>query len=182
LNQKQNAARVQVERLQRRNEIIARIESLKVRIPIAKYTAAKQVHTQLKLQRREVHKKVEELKGALDPLKKRTDQYDLRKDQFKRQQETSAKTLDRLKKKIKEYEDNTSAFDVTSNDLRRQKLAIKKASQDQKKTLERLREDVRKLEFAMNECQKKQDMRDLAHEEELQVYLFFFDLSDVEQC
>jgi chromosome segregation ATPase len=177
LNQKQAAARVQVERLQRRNEIISRIEGLKVRIPIAKYRFAKRAHTELKAKRKELQKDTAELMEKIAPLKDRTDNYETRLKQMQRQQELATKALDRIRKTIKQHEDKSSSFDERAGQLRRDKTAIRKASQDRRLKLQKHEEEVEKAQNTLNNCQRKYNDRDENMEKELKVYPF--DFSDI---
>jgi chromosome segregation ATPase len=170
LNQKQNVARVQVERLQRRNEIISKIEGLKVRIPIAKYRAAKHAHSQLKARKKELIDEVAGLLEKVAPLKDRTDNYEARLKQLQRQQEIATKALDNIKKKIKQYEDKASSFDDKAKELRRSKTAIKKASQERRQKLQKYQEEVEKAQNTLEHCQRKYDGRDENKLGELKVY------------
>ena len=127
LNQRQNAAKGQVERLHKRNELIARIDTLKIRIPIAKYAAARQTHIDMRNKRNEVKQRTQELQDTHLPLKKQTDNYVNRKDFAKRDVERKKKAADDHVKKIKSCENKIKEYDDVASGINGEIQRIKKA-------------------------------------------------------
>jgi chromosome segregation ATPase len=170
LNQRQNTARGQVERLHKRNELVARIDTLKIRIPIAKYAAARQTHMEIRNKRNEVRQRAQELQDTHLPLKQQTDNYKHRKDFAKRDVERKKKAVDDRIKKIKSCENKTKEFDDVANNINGEIQRIRKAKQQKKLRLDALRKEIPKLENAVVQCQKKVDELSPNWKEDLEVH------------
>lgn len=169
LNQRQNAARGQVERLHKRNELIARIDTLKIRIPIAKYAAARHTHTDMRNKRNELRQRTQELQDTHLPLKKQTDDYVSRKDFAKRDVERKKKAADDHVKKIKSCENKIKEYDDVATSINGEIQRIRKAKQQKKLRLDALRKEIPKLENSVIQCQKKIDDLEPNWKEDLEV-------------
>ena len=170
MNQRQNTARGQVERLHKRNELVARIDTLKIRIPIAKYAAARHTHIEIRNKRNEVKQRAQELQDTHLPLKQQTDNYIHRKDFAKRDVERKKKAVDDRIKKIKSCENKTTEFDDVANNINGEIQRIRKAKQQKKLRLDALRKEIPKLENSVVQCQKKVDELSPTWKDDLEVY------------
>lgn len=157
LKQKQNAAKAQVERFHKRNELIAKIDTLKLRIPIAKYEAARQEHLKLKEERSAARKKAQELQQRNLPLKDRTDGYEARMKEAKRKVEKSQKEIDTSVKEIKKCEEKIKTLDNVANDLRVEVTSIRKNKNARERKLDSMRKEIPKLENAAEKAQAAVD-------------------------
>jgi len=146
LNQKQAAAKIHVERLQKRNEIIARIERLKIKIPIAKYNTAQAENRRLKQERNEAQARKAELQARDEPLKIRADNYKARLQGRERQCEKASESLNRTLAEIKKCENKSVEYEDEAAERDRDILRIKKKVSKRRAELEDLERDIVKLE------------------------------------
>ena len=172
LNQRQNAAKGQVERLHKRNELIARIDTLKIRIPIAKYATAKKAHDETKQKRNEAAQRAQGLRETHLPLKQQTDNYENRTNAVKRDVERKKNAVDAHVKKIKSCENKTKGFDDVATNIRGDIQRIKKAKHLRKSRLDALRKEIPKLENSVVHCQKKVDALEPTWKEDFEVHAF----------
>jgi chromosome segregation ATPase len=154
LNQRQNAAKPQVERLHRQNQIIARIDVLKLRIPIARYTAARIEHTNLKNERDQARAKVQELQQQNLPLKQRIEQYEARMKGLNRPVESTRKELTRLFPRIKDCEEKSTKMEELAGECRSKIGDIRKAASGRGKKIQALKSEAAKLENSRQKCQE----------------------------
>ena len=155
MNQKQATAQVTVDRLHKRNEIIARIEKLKLRIPIAKYATAQAEHRRLKEVRNEAKAEADRLQERDKPLKEQANAYEARKLGRLRLYEKANESLAETMKKIKACEDKSGQFEdeamARENEIRR----IKKQVGKRKAKLEELKDEIKKLEHTEKQARQK---------------------------
>ena len=154
LNQKQAAAKVHVDRLQKRNEIIARIEKLKVRIPIAKYTAAQAETRRLKDIRNDAKVESDRLKERDKPLQDRATAYEKRKQGRLRLFEKASESLKKTLAEIKACENKSVTFEEEALDREREIRRIRKEGGKRKAALEEIAKEIRKLEHAAKKAQE----------------------------
>lgn len=157
LNQRQSALKLQVDRLHRRNEIITRIETLKLRIPIAKYLTAKSLYATIKERKKETKIRANQLKAESEPIRQRTDSYESRAKEIKRRQEEHQKSYERLKQKIRGHEGTVGRFEQIENDLRTEIRGIRKKAAERVGKLRALHQEIEKLEGTVRKCQERVD-------------------------
>lgn len=157
LNQRQKAAQAQVERIHRRNELIAKVDLLKIRIPIAKYATARREYRTVRARRNEAKQRTQTLQETHLPLKQRTDGYEAREKAAKRDVERKKKAFDDHIKKIKKMEDKTTEFDKAAAELRVTVSEIKKKRNLWKNKINSIKADIPKLERSLTMCQKNVD-------------------------
>jgi len=158
LNQRQNAARVEVERVERRKEVANRIDDLKIRIPIAKYIAARRDVTNIKRQRETAKAEVNRLQTENLPMKARADAYQARFNQAKSNHETLEKhDYQRLLEKIRVQCERTPDFDDKANEFQTEIQNIKKARTTRNKTIESMKAEIGKLERSVQKAQSVVD-------------------------
>jgi chromosome segregation ATPase len=155
LNQKQAAAKVTVDRLHKRNEIIARIEKLKIRIPIARYTAAQAEHRRLKEVRNAAKAEEERLKERDQPLRDRAEAYNSRKHGKLRLYEKAKTSLTNTMDKIKAREEKSVNFEDEALAMENEYMRVKKQAGKKKATLEEMQTNITKLERGAKQAQQK---------------------------
>jgi len=173
LNQKQAAAKVTVDRLHKRNEIIARIEKLKLRIPIARYTAAQVEHRRLKEVRNAAKAEEDRLKERDKPLQERSAAYGARHQGRLRLYEKANSSLTKTMEKIKACEEKSVEFEeeavMRDGDIRK----IKKQAGKRKADLDEIRADLVKLEKTAGAAQEKLGRLDPDASEKADVHVLF---------
>ena len=169
MNQRQAAAKVQVERLQRRNEIINRIENLRIQIPFAKYIAVRRDTRNLKEQRAEAKKRHDELREQSLPLKYRVESYESRTKGFKQLEEKAQKEQRNLIVKVKACEEKNPEFESNASKLRNEASQVRKRVNERKRRILQMRDEVQKLEHTAAKKQEILDTVDPTEEEHLSV-------------
>lgn len=154
MNQKQAAAKVTVDRLHKRNEIIARIEKLKIRIPIAKYIAAQTEHRRLREERAEARERENELKERDAPLKERVQNYKARQEARDRQCEKASESLAKTMAKVKECEDKSVKHEEEALAREGEVMRINKMVGKRKKDLQAKEEEIAKLKNTLRHNQR----------------------------
>jgi structural maintenance of chromosomes protein 5 len=170
LQQRQNAARPQIERIRRRNEIIAKIDTLKIKIPVAKYSVARQERINLKQQTQEALERAKKLEKANAPMMKRKEGYAARKNTIAAAAKGAQASLAALKKNIKQCDQKSQTFEEKASNLRLDLKQIKKAALSRKSKLDAMRAEVAKLERAVERTEEKWREIDEDELEQLNVY------------
>jgi chromosome segregation ATPase len=155
LHQKQAAAKITVDRLQKRNEIIARIERLKIRIPIAKYTAAQAEHRRLKEARNELKARVAVLQNQNGPLKVRSDNYEARRTGWIREYERANEALAKSLVEAKKCEEQGNQLEDEMQERENEIMRIKKRGNKRQSKLAEMRKDITKLEHAAKKAEEQ---------------------------
>jgi len=155
LQQRQNAARPQVERIHKRNEIIANIDNIRIKIPLAKYSAARHEHMELKRQKQKIMEEVKKLEQVNAPMKKRKEGYEARKKATGDIAKRLETDLGTLLKKIKKCEGEFEEFDKKGSDFRTDIRSIQKAASNRTKVIQNLKVEIAKLERTVEHDEKK---------------------------
>ena len=155
MNQKQATAKVTVDRLHKRNEIIARIEKLKLRIPIAKYATAQAEHRRLKEIRNAAKAEADRLQERDKPLKEQASAYEARKLGRLRLYEKANASLAETMKKIKVCEDASGKFEDEAVERENEIMRIKKLAGKRKAKLEEFKNEIKKLEHTEKQARQK---------------------------
>jgi len=157
LKQRQAAARPQIERIHKRNEIIAKIDTLKIKIPLARYTKARTDVIKLKEMVQAALNKAGLLERANAPMKKKQDDYETRKNAAKRVVERLTKDLDAILKKVRQCEEKAPKFEERAAELRTDVSRIRKAVNDRKTKIDAMRNEVTKLQRTVEKTKEKLD-------------------------
>ena len=155
MNQKQATAQVTVDRLHKRNEIIARIEKLKLRIPIAKYATAQAEHRRLKEVRNAFKAEADRLQERDKPLKEQANAYEARKLGRLRLYEKATESLAETMKKVKACEDKSGQFEDEATARDHEIRRINKQVGKRKAKLEELKSEIKKLEHTEKQARQK---------------------------
>jgi chromosome segregation ATPase len=173
LNQKQAVAQVTVDRLHKRNEIIARIEKLKLRIPIAKYSAAQAEHRRLKEVRNAAKAEADRLQERDKPLKDQANAYEARKLGRLRLYEKATESLAETIKKAKACEEKSVQFEEEASARETEVRRINKLVGKRKAKLEEMKSDIRKLEHTEKQARQKLERLGPDDSAEIEVWVFF---------
>jgi uncharacterized coiled-coil DUF342 family protein len=169
LNQKQATAQVTVDRIHKRNEIIARIEKLKLRIPIAKYAAAQAEHVRLKEVRNALKAEADRLQERDKPLKEQATAYEARKLGRLRLYEKANESLAETMKKVKACDDKNGQFEEEATARETEIRRIIKQVGKRKAKLEDLKSEIRKLEHTEKQARQKLERLGADDRDEIEV-------------
>ena len=154
MKQKQNAAKPQIDRLVRQNEIRDKIETLKIRIPIAKYGVARTHYDNLRQEKQEAKTRKNELEQQTLPLTAKVGGYENRRDRLKRNIERTKKEFDNLVREVKNDKTKNAKFEEEANGYNREVENIKKSQRSRKAKIIKMKEEISKLATSVEKAQE----------------------------
>jgi len=144
---------------------------LELRIPVAKYTAAKAQHDELRRQRAEAKVLVAELHAKHKPLIERTKNYAARATGTKRKVESLTREYEKIKTEIVKALNQAEVLEERNNTRSTKRNQIISKRNQQASKLKGMEADVDKLKKALAKCKQKIDNLDPEEEEQLKAII-----------